>query len=115
VRAFLDSENGAEVTADRIAGRPVWLGRQGGQHSGAQCLMRYTYNGILAYQDRTAPNSRRLVYDGPREFGVELCRSPRGTGVNDKDRSPQPAWGDAAEGRGNCFGQITVSDRYLGR
>lgn len=112
VRAFLDSaKNGAEVTADRIAGRTVWLGRQRGQHSGAQCLMRYAYNGILAYQDLTAPDSRRFVYDGPREFGVKLCRSGAGTGVNDKDRLPQPAWGRAAEGRGNCFGQIMVKDR----
>lgn len=116
VRVFL--EDGQELTLAQVAlivrtaeGK-VWLGRQGGQHSGnEECLMRYAYNGLLAYQDRRAPEAQRFIAD-PQQPGVKLCRSPDGTGVNDAERSnPQPAWGDASPGRGNCFGQIRVKDR----
>ena len=43
---------------------------------------------------------------------TKLCTSGAGTGVNDASHKPQPRYGDAAAGRGNCRDQIRVSDKY---
>lgn len=109
VRVFI--ENGPQLSLDEIGGREVWLGRESGQCSGAEeCVMRYVRGGLLAYRDNKEPDVRRLLA-GSQRYGKELCRSGNGTGVNEEGRDPQPAWGDAAEGRGSCFGQIMVKDR----
>ena len=42
--------------------------------------------------------------------GAAICSQTAGTGVNEKDREPQPRYGDAAPNRGNCASQVLVTD-----
>ena len=72
--------------------------------------MRYTYAQI--YQ---AAGNRNLFYYVPPDSepaGLQLCRSPEGTGVNLLGRKPQSRYGQTGPGLGNCLHQICVSDRY---
>ena len=86
----------------------ITIGAPQGEHSGnADCVMRY-FN-AHAYR----PQDLRVRYEVDEVKGIILCTSATGTGVNDADRgTPQPRYGDAASGRGNCKGQICVNDRY---
>ncbi len=86
-----------------------WIGQPQGQHSGDEaCFMRYDC--AVAYVSPFARNNRITLYD-PENYGLGLCTSPTGTGVNDKDRdTPLARYGDAAGGRGDCLHQIHVTD-----
>lgn len=46
----------------------------------------------------------------PEVKGSTLCTKPDGTGVNAKGRLPRVRYYYAADGRGNCSGQILVTD-----
>jgi hypothetical protein len=83
------------------------LGRQHGQHSGAEdCVMRYDL--ADSYVSLANPAHR---YVGIKEIqGAGLDSTPEGSDVNLLNRLPQPRYGSAAEGRGNCASQILVSD-----
>jgi hypothetical protein len=104
IRAFLES--GQDVTGQTRVG-PRHLGRQHGQHSGAEdCVMRYDI--ADAYQSTHNPNHR---YVGIKEIqGAGLDNTREGSGVNLPTRLPQPRFGSAAEGRGACQAQILVND-----
>jgi hypothetical protein len=107
-----------QITAFAESGEPLDWGRmrergplqvlmpaQHGQVSGEEeCLMRYVYGGLIARIDSTDPKVRRLTRSG--EIGTKLCRSGAGTGIN----ATNIGWGNATNGRGNCFGQIHVND-----
>jgi len=83
----------------------VLMPAQHGQVSGEEeCLMRYVYGGSVARIDSKDPKVRRLTSSG--EIGTKLCRSGAGTGIN----ATNIGWGNATNGRGNCFGQIHVND-----
>jgi hypothetical protein len=85
----------------------VELGRDQGQHSGAEnCVMRY--DSAQAYVYRAMANVRfwgfqELIGDG-------LCVSVNGNEINKSGRLPQSRYGPAAGGRGNCLHQLLVSD-----
>ena len=101
------------------------LGAEFGQHSGDEnCPMRRMISMIY----RAREPIRTL--DGFRTTGTEtyywsassdqrenrdapwtLCELPTGTGYNDPNRrDPQPRYGNAMSGRGNCRAQICVND-----
>ncbi|MDB5298911.1 MAG: hypothetical protein JWO87_574 [Phycisphaerales bacterium] len=44
------------------------------------------------------------------KLGMELCRSAKGTGINDPGRKPQPRYGDAMPGWGPCADRIVFND-----
>lgn len=50
------------------------------------------------------------VTEGTEPFGMELCRSRDGTGINAPGHRPQSRYGSAASGNGDCFGQICPND-----
>jgi hypothetical protein len=90
---------------------PTWfIGAEHGQSSGAElCVMRYSF--ARMYPKKGQEDAFFVVREPRTErAGMELCRSPVGTGVNEKGRKPQPRYGDAAASRGACAGSITFND-----
>ena len=122
-RVLVLGEDGSGVEFKERTVR-VWLAKEGGQHSGDEmCLMRYR-KVIVAYEappeDRDGLPVRYLTDGG--EIGTTLCRRKEGITINaashvvrtsDGREVRRGRWGKAA--RGNCFGQITVSDRAAER
>ena len=51
-------------------------------------------------------------YNNSELAGLQLCDSPKGTGVNAPDHNPYPRYGAAAAGRGNCKHQVCINDKY---
>jgi hypothetical protein len=90
------------------------VGAPGGTASGDQdCVMRYYFqNGYPMIGDK---HSFYYVQPGTEPIGLQLCKSPIGTGVNDANRNvpkakPQPRYFDASPGYGNCTEQISPND-----
>lgn len=80
-----------------------------GESSGDQdCVMRYYFSTF--YPSTKDRDTYYLVEPGTEPLGLQLCRSGAGTGVNDAGRQPQPRYGDAKAGCGNCFSQICPND-----
>jgi hypothetical protein len=89
-----------------LAGINLWVGRKQGQHSGdTDCVMRYDC--ALCYIN----NSYKYVLC-EEVFGLSLCTDGQGTGVNEPGRKPEPRFGNATAGKGNCKKQICVNDKY---
>jgi hypothetical protein len=90
-------------------GKPthITIGVANDPHTGDDnCVMRY--DDANAHYAKGIPNG---VYYTPGEHaGFGLCTSGAGTGINDPNWDPQPRYGDAASGRGNCRSQILVND-----
>jgi hypothetical protein len=90
-------------------GKPTYItiGVANDPHTGDDnCVMRY--DDANAHRAKGIPNT---VYYTPGEHaGFGLCTSGAGTGINGPDWDPQPRYGDAASGRGNCRSQILVND-----
>jgi len=101
------------------------LGIESGQHSGGeQCPMRYLAahvyraKGLVKTPRGKQATGRETYYwfastwsRESRDAPWALCESPVGTGYNSQTRDdPQPRFGDAAQGRGNCMAQLCVSD-----
>ncbi len=85
----------------------VIVGVANDQHTGDEdCVMRY--DDARGHLKNGAPNV--LYYTLPEDAGFSICTSGAGTGINGSDWLPQPRYGDAASGRGNCVGQILVND-----
>ena len=56
-----------------------------------------------------------LVAPGTERIGLQLCRSGKGTGINDAGHRPQSRYGDTAGAAGNCFEQICPNDAIPSR
>jgi len=85
----------------------VIVGVANDPHTGDDnCVMRYDdANGHLS-----KTSSSVLYYTPGESAGFSICTSGAGTGINGPDWQPQPRYGDAAPGRGNCTAQILVND-----
>jgi hypothetical protein len=85
----------------------IIVGIPNDQHTGDEgCVMRY--DDATGHVSRSSPNV--LYYTPGESAGFGLCTSGAGTGINGPDWQPQPRYGDAASGRGNCVAQILVND-----
>jgi len=107
----LTPEKYAENQLESMVGTMIFgtVGAPHGQHSGHQdCLMRYYFAEL--YPVRGRENAYFLVTPGSEPFGLQLCRTKTGTGVNAASRKPQSRYGDAGPYGGDCFGQITPND-----
>jgi len=86
----------------------VTLGLNNDQHSGDDnCVMRY--DDAEGYTPQAGPANARY-HSGSEPAGFGLCTQSAGAGVNDANHQPQSRYGNAAENRGNCAGQILVND-----
>lgn len=86
--------------------KSVYVGATSGQHGGdTKCMMRY--GSSMAYIATANPTIR---YYALENFGFSLTNTSTGTNTNASDHSPQPRYGDAAGGRGDCQSQLCVSD-----
>jgi hypothetical protein len=110
---FSSTNNGGGITATVLTeqqtpanfmfsvGKPTYItiGVANDPHTGDDnCVMRY--DDANAHYVKGNPNG---VYYTPGEHaGFGLCTSGAGTGINDPNWDPQPRYGDAASGRGNC-------------
>ena len=85
----------------------VIIGLPGDTHTGDDnCVMRYDdASGHLA-----SWNKGVLYYTPGESAGFSISNSGAGTGINAPDWLPEPRYGDAASGRGNCVSQILVND-----
>jgi hypothetical protein len=91
-----------------LAGITVWIGNKQGQHSGdTECVMRY--NCAHVYKDKSA---NYAIFLEDEKFGLEICANATGTGVNEPGREPEPRYGNATAGKGDCPKQICVNDKY---
>jgi hypothetical protein len=88
----------------------LYVGAEHGESSGNElCVMRYYFAKL--YKKKGTENAFYYVTDSRTEHtGLELCRSSLGTGINDKNRTPQPRYGDAAATRGACTASIIFND-----
>jgi len=85
----------------------VVVGVPNDPHTGDEdCVMRY--DDARAHLKNGTGNV--LYYTPPENAGFSICISGAGTGINGSDWQPQPRYGDAVSGRGNCVGQILVND-----
>jgi len=85
----------------------VIVGVANDTHTGDDtCAMRY--DEARGHLKRGTNNV--LYYTPPEDAGFSICTSGAGAGVNGPDWRPQPRYGDAASGRGNCVSQIMVND-----
>lgn len=89
------------------------VGVDHGEHSGEEdCLMRYYF--AKYYESKQPPivgeKMFYLVEPGTERIGLQLCRSGKGTGINDAGHQPQSRYGDTAGAAGNCFEQICPND-----
>ncbi len=91
-----------------LKGINLWIGQKKGQHSGdTDCVMRYKC--ACCYIN----NSFKYVYFADEEkLGLNLCTGSQGTGVNEPGRLPEPRYGNATAGKGDCTRQICVNDKY---
>ncbi|MCU0970798.1 MAG: hypothetical protein MUF57_03125 [Gammaproteobacteria bacterium] len=111
IEGKLTPEKYAENQLENLMGGMIFgtVGAPHGQHSGHQdCLMRYYFADL--YPVRGRGNAYFLVTPGSEPFGLQLCRTKTGTGVNAASRKPQPRYGDAGPNGGDCFSQITPND-----
>jgi hypothetical protein len=83
------------------------LGAANDTHTGNDnCVMRY--DDSSGYFSKANP---AIIYYTPGEAeGLSICTLAAGTGINAAGRSPQPRYGDAAAGRGDCAKQVLVND-----
>jgi len=108
---ILYKETGGAADPDdpvALAGFKLWVGSKQGQHSGdTDCVMRYDCAHVYLN------NAGRYVgFGDPEEFGLSLCTNGQGTGVNEPGRKPEPRYGNATAGKGDCKKQICVNDKY---
>lgn len=111
IEGRLTPEKYAENELESMIGTMIFgtVGAPHGQHSGDQdCLMRYYFADL--YPVRGRENAYFLVTPGSEPFGLKLCRTKTGTGVNAASRKPQSRYGDAGSHGGDCFSQITPND-----
>jgi hypothetical protein len=102
------------IASDQFA-LSLYIGAEHGECSGDElCVMRYYFAKL--YEKRGTRNAFYYISDTRTErAGRGLCRSPAGTGINDRDRDkpqpqPQPRYGDAAATRGACAASIIFND-----
>ena len=105
-------EKYAEYELENTIGNAIYgsiVGKPHGEHSGDQdCLMRYYFAEWYPVAGRK--DTYYMVMPGTEPYGLKLCKTKTGTGVNAPSHKPQSRYGDAAEGHGDCFGQITPND-----
>lgn len=90
---------------------PTWyVVAEHGECSGNElCVMRYYFARL--YEKKGSERAFYFVSDHRSEHaGLDLCRLAVGTGINDRQRQPQPRYGDAAVGRGACSDSIIFND-----
>jgi hypothetical protein len=108
---ILYKETGGAVDPDEpvaLAGFKLWVGSKQGQHSGDKdCVMRYDCAHVYLNSA-----GRYVGFGDPEEFGLSLCANGQGTGVNEPGRKPEPRYGNATAGKGDCKKQICVNDKY---
>lgn len=98
------------LVSDQFALSP-YIGAEHGECSGDElCVMRYYFARV--YKKKDTNDTFYYISDTRTErAGRGLCRSPAGTGINDKDRNkPQPRYGNAADKRGACAASIIFND-----
>jgi len=87
----------------------IVLAVQNGAFSGDQgCLMRYAWADAYVFPGNRSTKRFYIRYETPEAWGLGLCSSPDGTGINAPGRTPQPRYGKATRGR--CAQQLRVSD-----
>ena len=83
-----------------------------GQNSGdEQCIMRYSWAYYVEYTSTSGSKTFR-PYPRPYPRRTQFCKSPKGTGMNAPGRPLSLGDADKDKGRGNCLGQICISDKY---
>jgi len=107
------TEQLAEIELNKMAasfGNSWYVGAEHGECSGDEfCVMRYSFARL--YEKSGTKDTFYFITDNRSErVGLGLCRLPAGSGINDKDRQPQPRYGDAAPTRGACAAAIIFND-----
>jgi hypothetical protein len=103
-----DATNGPyALPADTVI--EVALGNENDPHTGNDtCIMRY--DNARGYLPQPRVPFTRYLFKPGETAGFTLCTNGDGTGVNEAGRFPQPRYGPAATGRGNCRQQILIND-----
>lgn len=70
--------------------------------------MRYYF--AKFYEAKGREDTYYVVTPGTEPFGLQLCRTKEGTGVNALTHKPQSRYGDAGPQSGDCFSQVTPND-----
>jgi hypothetical protein len=92
------------------SGFSFYIGKEHGESSGDEsCVMRYYFAKL--YEKRGKANAYYFISKQRTEHaGMTLCKSAKGSGINDPGRKPQPRYGDAQAGYGGCGEWIVFND-----
>jgi hypothetical protein len=94
---------------ERLKGCKLLIfGKQSECSGDTSCIMRYADR--QAWLPSSDSSVRYIPDPAEKVPRNQLCTSPAGTGVNDASHKPESRYGRAQAGRGNCEGQIVVSD-----
>ncbi len=95
---------------ERLQGYKLLIfGKQSPCSGDTACVMRYVDR--QAWLSNKDPTVRYIPDKKEKALQDSLCSSGEGTGVNSLRHGPEPRYGNAQQGRGNCKDQIVVSDK----
>ena len=104
-------KDAAEVSYNNSMSFNYWyVGAEHGECAGDEsCVTRYHFAKL--YEKKGASQTFYYISDGQSErAGFALCRALVGTGINAVGRQPQPRYGDALHGWGECADWIVFND-----
>jgi hypothetical protein len=112
--SHVDAASAIEPNLFPLPVTPLYVGAQGGWHSGDDgCIMRYYFaKESQPPKDAAVAPDTYYYLTGDEPLGTTLCTSSLGTGINGHDRQPRSRYGDADIG--NCASWIIVNDKYSG-
>jgi hypothetical protein len=105
------AEDYAEEIFDMLLGSYYWyVGAEHGECSGDEiCVSRYYFAQL--YQKKGVPHAYYFITNKRTErASLGLCHSRVGTGINASRHKPQPRYGDANPGWGECANWIVFND-----
>jgi hypothetical protein len=113
VAAKYSEDETTEILYNDVFGHFYWhIGAEHGECSGDEdCVSRYYFAQLYEKKGVLRGSAYYFIRIKQAErAGLGLCRARTGTGINAPGRKPQPRYGDASPGWGECANWIVFND-----